>query len=51
VKRHLFCGRNLETVGLFLEETGWVGAGFISVCLATRWLGQKPWFRCAGSTL
>jgi len=25
-----------------LQETGWLGADFISVCLETRWLGQKP---------
>ena len=27
------------------EETGWLGADFISVCLETRWLGQKQWVR------
>jgi len=29
---------------------GWV-ADFISVCLETRWLGQKPWFLLPGMTL
>ena len=37
----------LVVVGFFktlLEETGWLGAGFIRVCLESRWLGQKTWF-------
>jgi hypothetical protein len=45
-------------IGLFyrnyrslLEETGWLGAGFISVCLETRWLGPKPWFLFSGTLL
>ena len=29
---------------------GWV-ADFISVCLETRWLGQKPWFLLPGTLL
>jgi hypothetical protein len=39
VKGYLFCVeiRNCRPP---LEETGWLGAGFINVCL-TRWLGQK----------
>ena len=37
---------------MVLETTlaGWV-SDFISVCLETRWLGQKQWFLCAGTTL
>ena len=34
-----------------LEETGWLGADFISVCLETRWLSQKPWILFPGTTL
>ena len=32
-----------------MSDTGWLGAGFISVCLETHWLGQKTWFLCAGT--
>ena len=43
--------RNLKTVGLFEKKlAGWV-AGFITVCLQPRWLGQKTWVLIAGSTL
>ena len=28
----------------FLSETGWLGAGFISVCLETRWLGKRGFY-------
>ena len=45
-------------IGLFyrnyrplLQETGWLGSDFISVCLETRWLGQKRWFLSPGLTL
>jgi len=36
----------------FIETTlaGWV-SDFISVCLETRWLGQKSWFLLPGTTL
>jgi len=34
-----------------LQETGWLVSDFISVCLETRWLGQKKWFLCPGTTL
>jgi len=48
-------------VGLFLSETGWLGAGFINrgyrikstinECLETRWLSQTPWSPFAGTLL
>ena len=34
-----------------LQETGWLGSDFFSVCLETRWLGQKPLFLSPGMTL
>ena len=44
-------GRKPCGTGLFyrkyrplLEETGWLGADYISKCLETRWLGQNLWF-------
>ena len=45
-------------IGLFyrnyrplLQETGWLGSDFISMCLETRCLGQNPWFLSPGTTL
>ena len=34
-----------------MGETGWLVSDFISVCLETRWLGQKTWCLCAEMTL
>ena len=48
--RHLFCVEIRDCRPL-LKETGWLGAGFITVCLETRWLGPNTWFLCAGSNL
>ena len=47
------CGKGLfyRNYRPLLQETGWLVSDFISVCLETRWLGQKKWFLCPGSTL
>jgi len=49
------CRNSLAGVAVswwFIETTlaGWVSDS-ISVCLETRWLGQKPWFLLPGTTL
>jgi len=33
------------------NNAGRLGAGFISVCLETHWLGHFGWFLCPGTTL
>ena len=46
--RNSFFYRNYRPL---LQETGRLVSDFISVCLETRWLGQKKRFLCAGLTL
>jgi hypothetical protein len=43
--------KTIKKVDKITVSFGWLGSDFIYVSLETRWLGQKPWFLIAGTTL